>query len=316
MMIRRTCAMLGIGLFAAGAILAADIPTPGGEDYERSVETRLRASLLPRDWILAAEAMSSDANPDERSALISKAAAAAPDDVLVQWLATETLPREPSRARRLIAMEPDNAAHWLPLLVTQVEANDIAAVDMTLAKMAAATRFDEHHRDHLLAWADAYLRYPPVEEGPNDRLLADSVEGRLGDGPEPAFPLLSATCDPAKAGVIWAASRRENCAAIARRMVEGRTIDAQIVGYAILRRTGQNTPQDDTTHNARRWLWDQWAALVPDLISDPGYSSWWLEEWRTTGVEIEIFRHRVERGGRPTEPPPGWQPARPKPRNP
>lgn len=318
MTIKHLASVLGVGFFVSATSFAVELPEPVGDDYDRFIETRLRESESPRDWMLAAEITLPGTEPGESIALMSRAAEAAPNDALVQWIAMEALsPKKPTgetlpdprRARRLAAVEPDNAAHWLPMLALQADAKDTAAVDGTLAKMAAATRFDEHYRDHLLAWADVHRRFPRISEGAGDTFfLAEWLTRRVAFAPDPAYSALLLQCHSTQAGIDLAVSRREHCSAIARRMVEGRTDIARTVGYVILSRTGRNTSDDDTASNTKRWIRDQWSALIPWLIDAPGYSDWWVEEWRSTGVETTIMRRWLEREGRQTVPPPGWQP--------
>ena len=293
--------------------IAAVLLLAAGAASGEPIEAQLSRSKAPRDWALAAEILLMKAELDQRDALMKKAVETAPDDVLVQWLAALAPVRsgvgDPpaaglERARKLATLEPDNAAHGLQLLAAQNAAGDAKGADETLAHMAAAKRFDEHYRDYLLAWADAWRRFPPA-----DAELGTEVMARMAAVPFPAYQAIVKSCDPIDRPAAQAGARWKNCIAIARRMLDGRTFIARQVGYVVLQRMNELTPEDEAAWLVMRWIMDKGTELTDaQEMLDPAFGRQWLDDWRDIGREDLIFRRRLEKAKVEATPPPGWKP--------
>ncbi len=141
------------------------------EKYFRDLEQSIRNSTSPRNWALSTQMglNPTDAANREGGALLRKAASAAPQDRLVQWLwanaASEASGCDkadpcPQRSASFARLAPDNGAAWMAVVSDAWARGDGAATDAALARMAAATRYDEMYVESLIAWADIYRIHP------------------------------------------------------------------------------------------------------------------------------------------------------------
>lgn len=300
------------GLLLAGLAAAAGADTgeiAAAREHGASLAAELRASAEPRDWALAADVSGSDnAFPADRADLLAKAAAAAPDDAFVQWLALSNLkapdaarPDPADRARRLAQSDPGNAAAWMPSLGLAVEARDAARIDATLGRMAAAARFDEHFADYLVAWLDIYARRAD-RIGESEALV--QAMGRAAAFSLPAYKPAMDACDPAKHDDDTDA-RRDACERLGRLMSAGDVIVTQVLGHALLRKLDRATADDEERERLLRWPTKSAGAIVDEerVLDDMRRT---MADWRETGNEAEVFRRRLLGMGGELTPPPGW----------
>lgn len=201
-MLRPATACLTLLLFASTALAdtpVANDPVPPGDaaaeaafheasaEYERQMQTlrekmtplflTLRQSIEPRDWMLASQMyLLSQDNDDPafssaaRAELLRNAAAAAPDDKLVQWVAMNAMPRGeggcaapqalPDNLDRVLRLEADNGLAWLPVLRRAYQDKDALGIDSALSHMAAATRYDDHMIEYARLLKDLYDNNP------------------------------------------------------------------------------------------------------------------------------------------------------------
>lgn len=305
---------------SAGVVANDEASTPEAaamRTREAALAAELRASAEPRDWALAADIFGGDGTfPADRAELLAKAAAAAPDDAFVQWLALANLKQpdaansEPAeRARRLVASDPGNAAVWLPSLALAVETGDAARIDEVLGRMAAAERFDEHFRDYLVAWLDVFAR--GVRGSPESETDAFILAmARAAAITLPGYANVTQACDPAKsAGHVDA--RADACERLARLMMDGNIFITQIIGYVVLRKIDRATPDDTERERVLRWLTRSAAQFDASVAVDDAHRM--AADWREAGSEAEVFRRRALRAGFPLTPPPDWDWREPKP---
>jgi hypothetical protein len=136
-------------------------------ERQRRAYDNLKASASPRDWAVASQItintmeFGADGQPRfdsekaakqdaDRAELLRNAAAGAPSDKLVQWLALNHMPHAGGgcssssapveRVEAVQNLEPDNGLAWLPALDAAVAAKDDFAIDQTIARMAATKR--------------------------------------------------------------------------------------------------------------------------------------------------------------------------------
>lgn len=140
---------------------------------------KLRESAEPRDWMLASQLLSqsmslTDIDPEfsftRRAELLRNAAAAAPDDALVQWVAMTAMPGAgggcaapqtlPANLDAVLRLESDNGLAWLPVLGQAWQSKDALAIDSVLARMAAATRYDDHSIEYAKLMIELFRNHP------------------------------------------------------------------------------------------------------------------------------------------------------------
>ena len=291
--------------------------------FEKSLDTAMRSSARPLDWALAATASPNPSRtigaPTPRSdGDLYRAAQAAPNDALVQWLvanyADTTTPEGAShRAAAIDALtriEPDNAAVWMQVIYDAGTRGDATGVDDALTRMAESRHFDEHFVDIAHAWFDVYNRYPPPAGLATDGYDAGFVA---------AMAKAAATAMPSYQSVILACKppatrdgdfdRKASCTRSGRLMLQhGHTLVAQSIGFAVLRNLDAATDADRAANrnldwyraNSLRGTGDQ--GDVRDAFS---YES----DWRRMDDEIDVVKSALRRSGLPTEAPEGWSPA-------
>ncbi|HJU40092.1 MAG TPA: hypothetical protein VJ724_11010 [Tahibacter sp.] len=298
----------GIALVAlAGAVVAHATGVERDFRLDPALVAELAASASPRDRALAADAIAQVDNRvgdaaaiDRRNALLAEAATAAPDDAFVQWLAYAYVqPATADSARKLVASDPGNGAVWMTPLRLATAANDTAGIDAALAGMAAATRYDEHFADYLIAWVDLYARSPGVAPP----VAQAQAFARAAAVAIPAYKPLVDACTAPKAASM-PASRGDACEASARLMTAGPTLIAQTIGHAVLRRSGRATQADAETERTLRWMIGSGGYPDEKDREDDTYRS--IADWRETGNEIEVMRRARLRAGLPLVPPPDW----------
>lgn len=306
---------------ASDDAVAADDPAeeavnPAWQAYRARIMDVLRASDSPRDWALAAKF-----SLDEDSGALSRAAEAATDDALVQWLVANSGTRDnpasrtiaEAAANRLVSLEPDNGAAWLVVLVLADQRGDHTAVADSLARMAASTRFDAHYADALHAWLPIFDRYPPDD-------LMDDASLQEGSSPSffgavtaaqvmamPAYLPLLKVCREEHAS----ADIRLSCRDAGRLMLhESNTLIARNLGFGIMRTLDKDELSDADRELKRDDDWYQWRGLVAYATGDSEAERRWNAAfeaaWRDQSSEIVAIQQALKAVGQPTEPPPGW----------
>jgi hypothetical protein len=295
--------------------------------YSRQLSRTLAASTSPRDWALQSRNAWFDARTMQSGAgdggLLRKAAAAAPNDRLVQWLwasadteqAGCTAARPcPERLSALARLEPDNAAAWLPLLAEAARTKDEAGIDAALARMAAATRHDDLFVENAVAWEAVYRRYPMPEfgadyTGPRDPVYLAIVAAIARAAAMPLSAASYKTCD--KAANPQAPARRfEDCARLGRLMLSnGNSVIARRLGAPYLRKSGGMGAAELAAVRELDWRQAQSARLARRLESDPAEMRRYFADLASTGSEIAAQELQLQRAGLALTPPPEWKPA-------
>jgi hypothetical protein len=300
-------------------------------DYQRSVAETLGRSSLPRDQALVALTGVIKFNVDnyangqrESSRALLRAARAAPDDALVQWIAlvqsngVEKADSDDAPLRNLRRLEPDNAAVLIFVVTDAVKRNDSAAIDSALSKMAAGTKFDGHFAQLESALVEAY-RSVPIPQSSLDEVreedrhdAADVVATTsafavaAAVGLPPFQPLVNACRVNSSAQGI---GRSGDCAAIGRLLMAlGDSVLANMIGPALLRVS--HTITDDDTRVAREndWVYERYGQLVSRSEDHDSIARahTFLQDWSESGREMEAMRRAIARMGDAPTPPDDW----------
>ena len=349
------CAGLLIGSFTLAADrLGASNPSPSLVAPENSTHAADRAAMLVierRHRQSMFDALSASDNPRERalaalidwfpvdktrglqrSQLIARAADAAPDDALVQWMAVLLLDSGPDSAfadaseqalRRMQSLEPDNAAVWLQTLTSAANAGDIGGVDTALERMAASSVADEHYAGVMKALVDVYRGFPmphryfvlasrQTSREPVPPTTPQSMQFAMANA------LASAVALPAYADLVDAceidetsgrhAWRAQDCAAVGRLFAaKGDTLISNRIGFALLRASHTWTGRDVANARTLDWLAYQeslagWAAGAE--AEDRNNAR--IVNWIVSGSELGSFRYDLAAHGVALTPPAGW----------
>ncbi|GAA0710745.1 hypothetical protein GCM10009105_12140 [Dokdonella soli] len=316
---------------------AADAAQHAWEAYQDTIADALIDSDRPRDWMLAANMMrfvgDASAKPPQpsRAELLERAARRAPDDVLVQWMATldrsggNTCVAKPvpdENVEALTRLEPDNAASWMMALALASARKNPALVDDALAHMASSARYDDHFADTLHAWIDVYDRFPmpdsilateflaPTPQTPRttsqSMLSSTSALAQAAAIAMPAYHTLITACKPGTGdGDSW--QRHAYCEDAGRLMLgKGKTLIARSIGFAVLRNLGRFTAADQQERRNLDWYMHAGIELFGDDGRDADALAAYQVDWRNLDDEIEVIRRALRRAGLPDEAPAGW----------
>jgi len=302
---------LTVAAMAAFALISACANDADDEANWKAAQAHLAQSLAasssPRNWMLSSSLAAAPGSA-EAAATLAKAATAAPDDVLVQWVAAVSGNEAATAA--LTRLQPDNAASWLPALRAAIGRRDETAIDDALTGFAAGTHVDDHYGQLLHAWQDVLQRQP-------DAQICDGDEKhcvRAGRDFVLAVALTAASVFPAVQPILafckaTAADspRRRQCEAGGRVMLEdGDTLVSSAVGFALLRGLGALTPADEALRRQQEWLSD--ATMPVHRRLEPGTPEFaaFVADWTALDNEFEVMRRLAQRAGQPPLPPDGW----------
>ncbi|MEO6690132.1 MAG: hypothetical protein ABIS07_16240, partial [Dokdonella sp.] len=266
-----------------------------------------------------------------RDELLGRAARAAPDDVLVQWMgALEhaggsdgiAMPEPDESIQALTRLQPDNAASWMMRLALASKRNDPILAEDALARMASSARYDDHFADTLHAWLDVSDRFPPpnflLQPGFNQDAPEASQEtlqsiagftSAFAQGTAtaiPAYQALTTYCKPGKDSVDhW--QRFAYCEDVGRLMlVTGKTLIARSIGFSILRNLRRNTATDQQERDNLDWYMDRMPETSGYKSGDYTAIEAYQADWRNLDDEIEIRKRALRRAGLPDAAPAGW----------
>lgn len=299
---------------------------------------KLRQSTAPRDWMLASQMCQlGDADPASngaaRAELLKNAAAAAPDDVLVQWIAAMSMPGSagggcsvpqalPANLDDLLKLESANGLAWLPVLRQSYRDKDALGVDAALARMAAADRYDDHSQEYTRLLVTHYAKYPQaIATGRNElgTVAGNSAEATdqaamnfsmaLGQAMTvgPSLYVLDQVCDP-KQQPAPEARRLALCADIGQRLAE-RGVKGSLRREAekLLELTGRSQGKRQAMERELQYL--GW--MLYQSGDQRRAAAIFRTEWERSGDLLDARRATVKALGLPTTPPAMWQPPEP-----
>ncbi|MEP6881233.1 MAG: hypothetical protein ABI866_04530, partial [Dokdonella sp.] len=270
-----------------------------------------------RAMTLAATAITYGRQGDETSvnrqrALLERAAAMAPDDAFVQWIAAMNLPRsevisEPALALQRI--EPDNGAARLLQLAAAYEAKDEAGITEALARIGASRHFDEHFGDAMSEWLKVFRAHPMPQLATEDSEQASAqMPMIMAIGRAAAISLTNFTspmraCKPTEQPL--AADRREACIAVGRLMLkESKTVMSMQTGAALLRLAGAEEAVE-ATRNADYFM-KKAIDLSRFVMLIPAGLARYQADWLQTGSEVQAMKNQLTQAGIPLLPPEEW----------
>ena len=333
----------GTKLSDSAAVTGATHATPAAAadahaEKRNAIEKKYRADLVrtlsasnePRDQVLAVViGIGIGVHVDD--ALVAHAAAAAPNDALVQWIAL-TYSDRPSAPlalgkqalARMQALEPDNASVWVQALTVAARQQDAGVVDGVMRRMAESTHSNEHFFDLQNALNDMFKRHPITDEyftaagsTPADsatiKLTRESlsyaesaaIAGAFG---LPAYQSLIKACKP-RTDFQPSAARIVECAKIGRTLAsKGSTLIANRIGFAVLRVSGTYTDEDVKLARTQDWILQAFGTLVAnvDFANNAEKFIAHSDDANATGAELEAMRRELVRADQPTEPPANW----------
>jgi len=314
--------------------------------YRKSLLTDLQASRSPRDWAMAGWVNGSE----DGYAQILRARKAAPDDGLIQWIAVHrTRPSsfaaspgmyelrsnvlDDAALAQLQKSEPDNAVPWLMALRSSVYANDAAAIDAALARLAASSRCDDHAAELFRAQVELFRRHPPPDEyfalakqlDPGwqlQPLFSKEIAPYYGNhypfaaigmnnlffmsGDDAGLHELFLVC----ARGDRSAARIQTCATIGR-LLAAKALRWRVreAGSMLLSEIPSFT--DDDVERARSDTWIAARGRKPDALirNDRPHidkEMAFAKDWIETGSEFEAMRRELARSGQPLQPPADW----------
>jgi len=270
------------------------------------------------DSLLAAALMTRD--PAQRAQYAQAASLVAPRDADLAWLHWQFCEAAANcdtgaALAWLQALEPDNAATWVPAAARADRAGDAQALDHALQKMADAPRFDPH------AWrlAQRALRVraaaplpPGLSPDHRDDYLVDFFEGAMQamqqQGPFERDTLaLAAACGHPQAPRV----RRQVCVRIGTSMENSGTLVAMLAGSRMVMRNSDNPAERDDARRRLRavtWRVTQFPALAGSAYDDTALARAWLDALRTQRSEDAALIILLQSRHVPLQPPAGWQP--------
>lgn len=293
----------------------------------------LLASPEPRDWLTSdlLDLSSYGADPDgkHRPAIVRRAIAASPNNSTVQWLALRNAYHLPDMApaiaqilRNLQRIESDNGAVWLEVFENALSARRTKEAEAAIARMASATRFDDHSSDVLKAIVEAGQRFPLPDEyfslqAQRDSASPASAHSKLAlpyfeainvaTSTLPGYEPLLQSCKADFASLVKAAS--DTCSRIGRLMsAHGSNRAANRIGFVLLRESGRFDEDDVRRAREQDWVWLQ--KLNTGAKSFDEQSSAILIastlDWIEANNELEAVRRELGREGKPLEPSTDW----------
>jgi hypothetical protein len=298
-------------------------------DYQRSLFDQLSQSPQPRDWAFASLTLAVDFESSERADEVSKqrlqdAVRAAPDDVLVRWIALKQTPSHGDNDSKgtleaLEQLEPDNAAVWAEALADAARKHDNAAVEKALGMMSESTQFNGHSADYMRGLYEAYARYPlpetiaalvPERDRANFSEDALPLTTAMAFSAAVAFPSFKPLVDACRIspGKEENATHSADCAAVGRLMMaHGDTIVANKIGASLLRVSNTFTDDDIRVGREQDWVYYQFNKFISKANPDSNDAiTAHMKDGMETGNELLAMRHTIEREGTPLTPPEDW----------
>lgn len=307
------------------------LPMPEGITFHEAATRVLVTSDKPRDWVLAAQLSVGRTAPEEDQStqgLLQRAAAAAANDAMVQWIWTNNNivaanPNE-DRAAALRKLEPDNASVWTFELAQAAKRKDESGIDAAIKHMAAATRDDVHWVDTALAWNEALQRTLANADAraaikrmnattPAETLVTEMAIALGAAFTKPPYQALTRACE-VNAKPAPSEARKADCVTVGRLLLsKGSTIINQRVGAAILRKAGQFGEEDQRALREVDWIMAQYNIMMAGKAEKPAKADdqaneikEWALDHKVGDREVDSWKRRLERHGLAQTPPADW----------
>ena len=286
---------------------------------EQQVLGALNDTLMETEATADGDAQPSARKPTATAEHFTALAEDNPGNLKAQWMiATSGDPRisEDTKAGAIVRIqtaEGDNAAAWALSLPTKGDAPS-EILDAILQHMAASTRYDVHALDAGIAMVDAMARRPIPDELLDAWTKLDGSPVLSRDDSTRVMALAMAAamtyvggtgfmraCAPG-ANLPQGSPRREACIAAARTTVEKSTTLMDLMfGESILRKLeALDAANAARARNAAWWQQQSTARAMKGEVFA------YLDDYFTTGNELEALRLNAERLGK-AEPPANWK---------
>lgn len=295
------------------------------KDYQLSIFEALSRSNDPRDLAMVTltgflDFDSGSQQVQRHEALRARAIRAAPDDVLVQWMASRATNGSAAAAaatKRLQHLEPENAVVWLDELRAAAQRKDNHGVDLALRKMSSASRFDLHYSELIKAVSETYLRFPETPyatamAGTHDEPFSPeymSLTQAASVTAAVALPAFQDFINACRAAPQQTFVRAADCARVGRTMVaHSDTLIGNRFGYVLLRVSRTFTADDVLAARDDDWVDEKFhTPSTEEFDAESAKASIaYQKDWIETGNELEAMRHKLARAGVALTPPSDW----------
>jgi hypothetical protein len=208
----------------------------------------------------------------------------------------------------LVRLEPDNAGALQYAVALAQAKHDDAALDEALARMASATRADDHLGDEIAEWRKVYMAHPegnlvlPMwSEAPaSERALLGALN-QTSYRASPVQSALAQACTPdGDSERTW---QRLGWCVGGRRAPrrQGQQLRPARCGPQDARRGGR-----DAVRRRRDWLKANSANPMSNSEAVADAPADVAADWRGAKGDVAATKRRLERLGKPATPPSGW----------
>ncbi|WP_331650799.1 hypothetical protein [Dokdonella sp.] len=334
--------MAGIAFaLAHGLATASDEPLPDADSpsgdmtprdvrqAQRDVYDALVASASPRQRVLVGRLyLGDDETPSalrpKREDVVAQAARSAPQDAFVQWIAADTGRYTGSQCgpthwpvaevANLVRLEPGNAGALQYAVALAQAKGDAVALDEALARMASASRADDHLGDEIAEWRNAYVAHPAAadpgvslwDEAPvAERALLGALQEAAYRTTPTKFALAKACTPDGDSERTW---QRIGWCVDAGTLLAGKGSSFALREAGLKMLTAAGATPADLADLQRQHDWLAANAANPmrnaDAFRDAPADV--VSDWRNAKSEIAATTHRLARLGKPATPPAGW----------
>ena len=254
-------------------------------------------------------------------ALIARAQAADPDDVLVWWASaalechqTDKPCPQPETLQKLEGLDATNAAVWALSLLRAQRTKDVPAARAALTSAAQAQKYDDAF-GRLVAVVEDAQNILPV----GDEIIKASGELASAEGYElltaagvvvHLLPPLEKAIGEACADAAQNEDTHADCVALARKIAVSGSLNAQGFGISqllALLPAGAELEVARAKQRSHAWHLARIGEFAERLAVDPGLTRIYLQELHETGMESAAVLAVLRSENVPLEPPSDWK---------
>lgn len=283
------------------------------DEYMEAIITNLSQSSDPHAQILAAVAsvaMDMESSDIDSSQKIAELAAAYPEHIEVQWVASPDDIAAEAAITNLQRLTPENAAVWALSLNQQPADKDLDTE--LLQRMAALSAYDEHALSNLPVLMESMRRIPAPQKLLDD--MTDTNQEMRAEALTANFSLfimyaissnnrvfITTMHKECGAQHAQAEARKSSCTDIGRLLLHSaKSLATAKTGEAVLR--GFDALQAADLERARLLSW--WSKSAQSAYAESTKDM--IEDMLQTGSEVEAMQRAAQRQGHP-EPPADWK---------
>ena len=304
---RAVKAVLAVVLSALLAACAADGRQTALERELQRTQVALNAATDADSLAAAAELSdwSTGEGHPKRFALLTRAAASAPDRPDLVWLEIEACHHvdacDPTRlVETLHRLDPENGAAWASLLDAASRRGDAVAMNRYLEAIASSKRFDIYWNESI-----AHLTAAVLKVGALDATTA--LTELIGTGAAFALPPYHNIAEGCSAPATNDVGRRDVCRSIATVMRNSDTYITEMVGIAIATRVWpQGSSEFTDAVGARRVMEYRMSIQAEASIDTDAGARSYLALLTTHRTEQEVVLAVIAEEGKSPDPPADW----------